>query len=114
MLAPRAAAIDPSKMGEKADRGSSSGMTPPPGQRLKIAAMPATLSAPESSLDALQRLADVGLSALEVLELAAARIDRVVPSDGYFMAATDPETTLSIGTGVVRELPAEWCETHWD
>jgi hypothetical protein len=27
MLAPQAAAIDPSKMGEKADRGSSSGMT---------------------------------------------------------------------------------------
>jgi DNA-binding CsgD family transcriptional regulator len=114
MLAPRAAAIDPSKMGEKADRGSSSGMTPPPGQRLKIAAMPATLSAPESSLDALQRLADEGLSAQELLEQAAARIDRVVPSDGYFMAATDPETTLSIGTGVVRELPAEWCEPHWD
>jgi len=40
---------------------------------------------------------------LELLEQAAARITRVVPTDGYFMAATDPETTLSIGTGVIRE-----------
>jgi DNA-binding CsgD family transcriptional regulator len=76
--------------------------------------MPATLPAAESSLDALQRLAGDGLSAQELLEQAAARIDRVVPTDGYFMAATDPETTLSIGTGVVRELPAEWCAPHWD
>jgi DNA-binding CsgD family transcriptional regulator len=114
MLAAQAASIDPSKMGEKADFGSSCGMTPRPRGGLKIASMPATLTAPESTLDALERLADDGLSAQDLLEAAAARIDRVVPTDGYFMAATDPETTLSIGTGVVRELPAEWCQPHWD
>ena len=53
--------------------------------------MPSTLSAAESSLDAIERLASDGLSAQELLEQAAARIDRVVPTDGYFMAATDPE-----------------------
>ena len=53
-------------------------------------------------------------SAQELLEQAAARIDRVVPTDGYFMAATDPETTLCIGTGLVRDLPAEQCQPHWD
>ena len=76
--------------------------------------MPSTLPAAESSLDAIARLADDGLSAQELLEQAAARIERVVPTDGHFMAATDPETTLVIGTGVVRDLPAEWCQPHWD
>jgi DNA-binding CsgD family transcriptional regulator len=76
--------------------------------------MPSALIAPESSLDAMARLADDGLSAQGLLEQAAVRIERVVPSDGYFMAATDPDTTLSIGTGLVRELPAEWCQPHWD
>src|SRR3954454_18756948 len=76
--------------------------------------MPATLPAAHSSLDAIERLANEGLSAQELLEQAAARIDRVVPTDGYFMAATDPETTLAIGSGVVRELPPEQCQPHWD
>src|SRR4051812_44124532 len=76
--------------------------------------MPPTLPAAHSSLDAIERLANEGLSAQELLEQAAARIDRVVPTDGYFLAATDPETTLSIGTGLVRELPADQCQPHWD
>ena len=76
--------------------------------------MPATLPAAQSSLDAIERLANEDRSAQELLEQAALRIDRVVPTDGYFLAATDPETTLAIGTGLVRELPAEQCQPHWD
>jgi DNA-binding CsgD family transcriptional regulator len=76
--------------------------------------MRSTLPAAESSLGALERIADEGLSAQELLAQAATRIDRVVPSDGYFMAATDPETTLCTGTGIVRHLPAEQCQPHWD
>jgi DNA-binding CsgD family transcriptional regulator len=76
--------------------------------------MPSTLPAAESSLDAIERLASEGLSAQELLQRAATRIDRVVPTDGYFMAATDPETTLCIGTGLVRHLPADQCQPHWD
>jgi DNA-binding CsgD family transcriptional regulator len=76
--------------------------------------MPSTLPAAESSLDAIKRLASAGLSAQELLEQAGARIDRVVPTDGWFMAATDPETTLCIGTGLVRDLPADQCQPHWD
>src|SRR5690242_12696719 len=76
--------------------------------------MPASLPAAESSLAGLERLAGEGLSAQRLLEQAAARIERVVPSDGYFMAATDPETTLCIGTGIIRELPADQCQPHWD
>src|SRR4051812_9856131 len=76
--------------------------------------MPSTLPAAESSLGALERIAGEGLSAQELLAQATARIDRVVPSDGYFMAATDPETTLCTGTGIIRALPAEQCQPHWD
>src|SRR3954468_5240750 len=76
--------------------------------------MPATLPAAQSSLEAIERLANEGHSAQELLEQAAARIDRVVPTDGYFLAATDPETTLSIGTGLIRDLPADQCQPHWD
>jgi hypothetical protein len=76
--------------------------------------MPSTLPAAESSLGALERIADGGLSAQELLAQAAARIERVVPTDGYFMAATDPETTLCTGMGIIRELPAEQCQPHWD
>src|SRR3954469_1194894 len=79
-----------------------------------MCAMASTLPAAESSLDAIHRLSSAGLSAQELLEQAAARIERVVPTDGYFMAATDPETTLCIGTGLVRELPADQCQPHWD
>jgi DNA-binding CsgD family transcriptional regulator len=79
-----------------------------------MCAMASTLPAAESSLDAINRLASAGLSAQELLEQAAARIERVVPTDGWFMAATDPETTLCIGTGLVRDLPAEQCQPHWD
>jgi len=76
--------------------------------------MRSTLPAAESSLGALERLAGEAVSAQALLEQAAARIDRVVPTDGHFMAATDPETTLAIGTGIVRDLPAEQCQPHWD
>jgi DNA-binding CsgD family transcriptional regulator len=76
--------------------------------------MPATLPAAQSSLEALDRLATEGRSAQDLLEQAAARIERVVPVDGVFLAATDPETTLSIGTGLVRDLPADQCQPHWD
>ena len=76
--------------------------------------MTTTLPAARSSLDALERLANEGRSAQDLLEQAAQRIDRVVPTDGYFLAATDPETTLSIGTGLVRNLPEEQCQPHWD
>src|SRR6476659_2341780 len=76
--------------------------------------MAATLPAAQSSLDALDRLAAQGLSAQELLEQAATRIDRVVPHDGAFFAATDPETTLAVGTGLVRNLPADQCQPFWD
>ena len=101
-------------MGDKEDPGSSLGMMCGLLRAGDDAAMPATLPAAQSSLEALERLANEGRSAQDLLDQAAARIDRVVPTDGYFLAATDPETTLSIGTGLVRDLPADQCQPHWD
>jgi DNA-binding CsgD family transcriptional regulator len=101
-------------MGEKEDPESSSRMTRAPLRARDDCAMPATLPAAQSSLEALDRLATEGRSAQDLLEQAAARIERVVPVDGVFLAATDPETTLSIGTGLVRDLPADQCQPHWD
>jgi DNA-binding CsgD family transcriptional regulator len=114
MLASGDAAVDPSKMGEQADPGSSSRTMRVARDAPIIVVMPATLPAAESSLGALERLADDGLGAQDVLEQAATRIERVVPSDGYFMASTDPETTLCTGTGIIRQLPADQCQPHWD
>jgi DNA-binding CsgD family transcriptional regulator len=76
--------------------------------------MATALQAPESTLEGIAKLAGSGLTAQQLLEEAAERIDRVVPSDGYFLGATDPETTLSIGAGVVRDLPLDMCQTTWD
>ena len=116
MLARRGAAVDPPMMGDQAtpriileddartrsarriDRPPCPRPSPPPRAR-------STRSSGSRA---------TGLSAQELLEQAAARIERVVPTDGYFMAATDPETTLCIGTGLVSELPADQCQPHWD
>ena len=76
--------------------------------------MAPALRAGESTLDAISRIADDDLSPQELIEQVAERIDRVVPSDGYFLSATDPETTLSIGMGVVSELPEDQCQPTWD
>lgn len=76
--------------------------------------MPAALRSPNRTREALEQLANAGLPAQELLHEAARQIDAVVPSDGAFLAATDPHTTLSIGAGIVRELPPDQCQPTWD
>ena len=73
-----------------------------------------TLSAPESTLEGIEQLAAADLTAQELLEQVAKRIARVVPADGSFFSATDPETTLTIGAGVIENLPTEMCQPVWD
>ncbi|HEX5909235.1 MAG TPA: helix-turn-helix transcriptional regulator [Thermoleophilaceae bacterium] len=72
------------------------------------------LLAPESTLEGLEELAHADLTAQELIEEAAERIARVVPTDGHFFSATDPETTLAMGAGAIKNLPFEMCQTHWD
>lgn len=76
--------------------------------------MPALLGSPQRAIEAIDELAHAGLGAQELLEEVGRRIDEVVPSDGCFLAATDPQTTLSIGAGVVRDLPEDQCRPTWD
>src|SRR5687768_10426388 len=76
--------------------------------------MARTLPRAESTFDAIERVAQAGLPAQQLLEEVGRRIDRVVPSDGYFIGATDPDTNLCMGAGVVRDLPYEMCAPTWD
>lgn len=66
------------------------------------------------ALREIEKLSEANLGAQELLAEAAGHIDRVVPSDGYFMGATDPATSLCIGFGVHRDLPEEACQPTWD
>jgi DNA-binding CsgD family transcriptional regulator len=76
--------------------------------------MPAQMRSATRAAEAIEELSRSGLSSQELLERVARQIDEVVPSDGAFLAATDPQTTLSIGAGLVRDLPAEQCRPTWD
>ena len=68
----------------------------------------------ERTLEAIEEIAGAGLAAQELLVEVTQRIDEIVPSDGSFVAATDPQTTLSIGAGLVRDLPIDQCKPTWD
>src|SRR5687767_14827609 len=76
--------------------------------------MTRTLPGAESAYDAIERVAEAGLPSQELIEEVARRIERVVPSDGYFIGATDPSTSLIMGQGVVRDLPHDMCTPTWD
>lgn len=76
--------------------------------------MQAALRSPNRTFEAIEQLANAGLPAQELLQAVARQIDAVVPSDGSFLAATDPHTTLSIGAGIVHDLPPEQCKPTWD
>jgi len=67
--------------------------------------MTTMLRSPNRAIEAIETVVRSGLQTKELLEEAARIIDEVVPSDGCFLAATDPQTTLSIGTGVIYDLP---------
>ncbi len=76
--------------------------------------MPATLPRAEGTLAEIERLSAAGLSAQELIEQAMEHVGRVVPSDGFFVGATDPQTTLPMGAGKVSDLPEELCPMTWD
>lgn len=76
--------------------------------------MTTTLRGAQTGLEAMEHLARAGLPARQLLVEAGRRIDAVVPSDGYFLGATDPQTALCIGAGVVQDLPQDMCAPTWD
>jgi DNA-binding CsgD family transcriptional regulator len=58
-------------------------------------------------------LCTAGLPAQELIEGVAAQIRGAVPADGLFMAATDPDTLLALGAGIVEGLPERVCSPFW-
>lgn len=76
--------------------------------------MPHDLRHASSALREIEELSAAGLSGQQLLAEVGDRIDRVIPSDGYFMGATDPSTSLCMGFGVHRDLPEEGCQPTWD
>lgn len=55
-----------------------------------------------------------GLPAQELLETVGAEFTGALGAEGLFVAATDPDTMLAMGVGVVRELPDELCQAFWE
>jgi len=63
------------------------------------------------------RIEDACAADLEPAELLLAvteQIERAVRADAVFASATDPETGLSLGAGLVRGMPAEMCDPFWE
>lgn len=67
----------------------------------------------EAALEDIEALSLAGLPAQDVLEEAAARIDRVVPAAARFFAAADPDTGLCMGAGT-SDMPEEMCRPYWE
>ena len=68
----------------------------------------------EAVLSSIERLCDSDLRTQELIEQVGAKLTQAVPASGLFIAATDPETTLCTGSGVVLEMPEEMCAPMWD
>lgn len=70
--------------------------------------------APRAAVDAIARLSSQRLDPQELLEEAMPRIARVVGTEAFFAAGTDPETRLCHGAGVVAGMSDEICRPYWD
>jgi DNA-binding CsgD family transcriptional regulator len=67
-----------------------------------------------AALDAIERLAFEDLSAQEVAEELVARIAGVIRIDAFFAGATDPDTGLCLGAGMVYNMDAGVCHPFWE
>ncbi len=66
-----------------------------------------------SALDRIDHLTSEGLDPTAMLEAVGAELSAVVGAEGMFIAATDPETMLGLGSGFVHNMPEEMCEPFW-
>lgn len=66
------------------------------------------------ALAAIERVCDSGLGAQELLEEVVARIVPGVGAEAFFAGATDPETGLCMGAGVVDGMASSICAPFWD
>jgi hypothetical protein len=49
-----------------------------------------------------------------LVERVAAELRAAVPVDALVLAATDPDTMLGLGAGVVHGMPATVCAPFWE
>ncbi|WP_320671843.1 LuxR C-terminal-related transcriptional regulator [Patulibacter defluvii] len=66
------------------------------------------------TLAAIERICDSGLGAQALLEEVVARIVPTLGAEAFFAGATDPETGLCMGAGVVDGMASSICAPFWD
>ena len=59
-------------------------------------------------------LASEGLPTQRLVERVGEELSAAMPVDALFVAATDPDTLLALGAGVVRGMPAAVCHPFWE
>lgn len=57
---------------------------------------------------------EADLPAPELLQVVTEQLERTMSLDAWFASATDPETTLMLGGGVVHGMPDEMCAPFWE
>jgi DNA-binding CsgD family transcriptional regulator len=62
----------------------------------------------------IEALAEESLPAQCLIEGVADELQATMPIDALIMAATDPDTLLGIGAGVVRNMPQSMCLPFWE
>jgi DNA-binding CsgD family transcriptional regulator len=62
----------------------------------------------------IEALAAEQLPTQELIEGVAAELGAAMPVDALVMAATDPDTLLGLGAGVVHGMPATVCAPFWE
>jgi DNA-binding CsgD family transcriptional regulator len=67
-----------------------------------------------AALEAIERLASDDLSTQQVVEEIVHRIARAISPDTFFAGATDPDTGLFLGAGLVCDLPHAICAPFWE
>src|SRR3954447_19506866 len=59
-------------------------------------------------------LADEQLPTQPLIEAVAGELRAAMPIDALVLAATDPDTLLGLGAGVVHDMPATVCGPFWE
>jgi DNA-binding CsgD family transcriptional regulator len=67
-----------------------------------------------AALEAIERLATVDLSAQAVLEAFVTRVTGIIDTDAFFAGATDPDTGLCLGAGMVFNYDENICHPFWE
>src|ERR671932_1362539 len=68
----------------------------------------------ERAVRRIDALADDQLPTQELIEGVADELRAAMPIDALVMAATDPDTLLGLGAGVVQDIPSTVCGPFWE